>query len=175
MMARALYDPVDRLGVYKRLEDVPDRYRLSVFGSAYEGRDVWVEYLDDDVLPRLTSDRHEKDVRRYGRRWKQHLAEHCDGRHHALADPEHIEAWSAALLERFSLRQAYAHWIAIERFYTWLLTHTGHQHHVYQPFWMAAAHEGSAAWELFEQKKRRTGTAKKKTTTKTDAKTGGEK
>lgn len=154
-MGRAIYDPVNRLGVYKRLSDVPDRYRLGVFQSAYEGRDVWAEYLDEKMLPKGLSERHEQDVRRFGQRWKDHLAEHCDGRHHALADPEHVETWSAALLDQYSLRTAQEHWTTIEGFYAWLLTHTAHEHHLYNPFWMAAAVEGSAAREVFDHRRER--------------------
>ena len=37
-------NPNDRMGVYKSLADVPERYRLRQHQAAFEGRDVWAEY-----------------------------------------------------------------------------------------------------------------------------------
>ena len=44
-MSRKTTDAGERAGVYKELDDVPDRYRLYHHARAYEGRDVWDEYL----------------------------------------------------------------------------------------------------------------------------------
>lgn len=46
-------DPADRMGVYKRLTDVPARYRLSQFAGEYDGRDVWEEFLTEYLFDRL--------------------------------------------------------------------------------------------------------------------------
>ncbi len=71
------------------------------------------------------------------------------GRHHALATPENVEAWCAALLDRMKPPSAYQnYWTKLERFYTWLHSHTEHPH-VYHSFRMAAAGypNAGAIWE----------------------------
>lgn len=129
-------DPDGRMGVYKRLEDVPDRHRLYHHASAYDGRDVWEEYLTTHLFP----DRDPADVprnkRRFGERWKDHMA--ARGRHDALATPDDVATWSAALNERYAPITAKHYWTTIERFYWWLMDRADHPH-LYQPFLMAAA------------------------------------
>lgn len=146
--ARLSADPRDRMGVYKTLEQVPDRYRLRNHANAYDGRDVWAEYVDNE----LTEDRHWKfwkTTDRIESRWKSHMGD-C-GRHHALATPEDVEQWCEWLLAEFSIRHAYdPHWCRVEEFYTYLQWHTDHPH-VYNPFLMAAA-EYPAAGEIWDEK-----------------------
>ena len=139
------------LGVYKQLSDVPERYRLENFEAEYAGRDVWEEFLDAVVLDESTAERHEQDIRRYGRRWKEHCEE-ADV-HHALATPTDVDNWCEKLLYRFSLRTAYTHWKTIERFYTWLQSHTEHPH-VYHPPWLAAANY-EASGKIWKMKLKR--------------------
>ena len=135
----------DRMGVYKRLDDVPDRYQLQTFASAYDGRDVWNEFLtnhlyQDDDIPDAK--------RRFGRRWKEHMSE--QGRHHALATSEDVETYSVSLLDQYSVYTAAEYWTNIERFYGWLQEHTEHPH-LYHPFLMAAD-EYEASGQIWDQK-----------------------
>ncbi|ESS06784.1 MAG: hypothetical protein A07HB70_01055, partial [uncultured archaeon A07HB70] len=112
--------PQDRLGVFKRLSDVPDSRRLYQVASAYEGRDTWANYRATVDL----SDRMSEEWGRFARRWKDHME--TRGRHHALAPPADVEAWSETLLSRFGSNRAYQHWNVIEGFYAWLMWHTDH-------------------------------------------------
>lgn len=152
-------DPMDRMGVYKRLSDVPDRYRLHHHAAAYDGRDVWAEFLTEYMFPRYDSDRFKEDAQRAGRYWKEHMAD-C-GRHHALATPADVEVWMAHLTEHLQLKTAYnSYWVRVERFYWWLQWHTEHPH-AYHPVLMAA-NEGESAGTVWEEKMaRRRGGAKR--------------
>lgn len=131
-------DPSERLGVYKRLEEVPDRYRLYHHATAYEGRDVYEEYLTSHLYPDREPSEIPREKRRFGERWKDFMAD--QGRHHALATPDDVATWSAALNERYAPITALHYWAAIERFYSWLLEHTEHPH-TYHSFWMSAAQD----------------------------------
>jgi hypothetical protein len=148
-------DPNDYMGIYKRLADVPDRYRLSQHAAAYNGRNVWQDYLDDSLFDRLQSDRSRRDARRVGQDWQDHTS--TRGRHHALATPEDVETWFADLLDRLALETVYTHrYVWLEGFFSWLQSHTDHPH-VYHPVWMAAADDGGdATGSLWEYKIHRT-------------------
>jgi hypothetical protein len=137
--------PYDRLGVFKDLSDVPDGRRFRTLAPAYEGRDTWSEYRATVEL----SERMSEEWARFARRWKEHMD--TRGRHHALARPDDVEAWSAKLVGRFSIDRAYQHWTVIEGFYSWLLWHTDHQH-TYQPFHMAVVDPESSAREIWTRK-----------------------
>lgn len=120
------------MGVYKRLDDVPDRYRLHHHASAYESRDVWNEYLTEHLYPDGSVPQAKE---RFGNRWKDHINER--GRHHALATPEDVETYSVSLLDQFAVSTASEYWTSIKRFYGWMQEHTEHPH-LYHPFLMAA-------------------------------------
>lgn len=140
-------DPRNRLGVYKRLEEVPPRYRLRQHADVYRGEDVWETFLEDHLFPRYPKDRYRQDTRRAGRLWKSHMDDR--GRHHALATPEDVDQWCQSLLDQRNVKTVYNHyWVRLERFYDWLLTRTDHPH-VYHPFLMAAAEYETASriWE----------------------------
>lgn len=142
-------DPARRMGVYKTLGDVPDRYRLHQHAAAYAGRDVWAEWLGDEDAHRGTSDRYFEDVAVTERSWKAHMDDR--GRHHALATPEDVETWIADLLVDRKLRTVYeGYWTRIESLYGWLQAHTEHPH-VYHPALMAAA-DGEAARRVWDYK-----------------------
>ena len=142
-------DPVARMGVYKRFDDVPDRYRLNHHADAYAGRDVWEEFLLTYLLVKYNSETFQQRARRAGRHWSNHME--TRGRHHALATPDDVEAWCIELLERLEVTTAYnEYWVCLERFYTWLQWHTDHPH-TYQPFLMAAA-ESDAAQTIWKKK-----------------------
>jgi hypothetical protein len=144
-------DPHDRMGVYKRIEDVPTRYRLENHASAYEGRDTWSEWAVE-ATQQYTSERYALWLDRTRRSWKDHMDER--GRHHALATPDDVEAWSEKLLERCKPLSAYQiYYTKLESFYDWLYIHTRHPH-VYHPVWMAAA-EGEATGKIWDYKMKR--------------------
>lgn len=141
--------PKDRMGVYKDFKDVPDRYRLSQHSSAYNGRDVWGEFLTNHLFEKYNSKRFKEDARRAGDRWKAHMQER--GRHHALATPTDVEAWCEGLVDQYTLRTAYnEYWVRVERFYNWLQWHTEHPH-VYHPVLMAAA-KYDASQQIWDEK-----------------------
>ncbi|QGA83706.1 hypothetical protein [Halomicrobium sp. LC1Hm] len=128
-------DPADRLGVYKRLSDVPSRYRLHHHAEAYESRDTWQEFCEEYEYKQGSHDGYEAEVDRAGSDWKNHMA--TSDRHHALATPEDVEAWCANLLADKSERRTYDYWLRVNRFYDWLQWHSEHPH-VYNPVLMAA-------------------------------------
>jgi hypothetical protein len=127
------------MGVFKSLDDVPDRYRLEQQSATFDGQDTWRDYLTQSYYkqyPDLTEDSRES-VERAGRRWKEYMQER--GRHHALATPQDVERWSERLLDRLTLNTAYSeYWTYIEGFYSWLQNSTDYPH-VYHPVWMAVA------------------------------------
>lgn len=147
-------DPSGRTGVYKRLDDVPARYRLRNHETAYSGVDVWNEFVEertDTFESQATYDRYEKS----GRYYKDHMSD--VGRHHALTAPEHVEEYLTRLRDgdigRFSrtrqLQTVYFEYFQpLDAFYTWLLWHTEHPH-VYHPVRMAAIAGGfsSDVWQ----------------------------
>lgn len=142
-------DARDRMGVYKRLDGVPAKYRLVNHKRAYSGRDVWGEYFEEKTAKfdtKATRDRYEKA----GRYFQTFMSE--AERHHALADPRHVEEFLVALRDgevgRHShtrkLQTVYFEYFQpIEEFYTWLEWHTDHPH-VYHPVLMAVVAGGYA-------------------------------
>ena len=137
------------MGVYKRLQEVPERYRLQQYRSIYHDRDVWAEWVTErtaqhDGLSQYLTDR----MRITERSWKDHTAA-CN-RHHALASPEEVESWIATFMNGcWNIRTVYeGYWVHLAHFYRWLRFHTDHPH-VYDPVLMAAATgpETNRVWE----------------------------
>lgn len=124
------------MGVFKRLEDVPDSYRFERFAEQYEGQDVWGDYLDS--LPSTyDSDHYHASLRKAGHSWKAHMADR--GRHHALGTPEDVETWCVHLAKTRTLGTVNKeYFVRVEGLYDWLQYHTDHPH-CYQPVLMAAA------------------------------------
>ncbi|WP_257299662.1 hypothetical protein [Haloarchaeobius sp. FL176] len=145
-------DPADRIGIYKRLEDVPVHRRLSQYESEYKNREVWDEFMEVVLLERYTSDRSIQDAKRAGRRWKDHMK--TRGRHPALATPRDVESWCQHLVNTLKIKTAYnSYWVRVERFYTWLYWHRSHPH-CYNPVLMAAI-DGGASGQIWDEKIRR--------------------
>ncbi|EMA44282.1 hypothetical protein [Halococcus saccharolyticus] len=129
-------DPRDRMGVFKRLDDVPTRRRLHQHAAAYEGRDVWAEFINANGDRYKTEDTRQR-VERAGEVWKDHMDGR--GRHYALATPADVEAWASWMVDEYTVGYAYnGYWVRVDAFYEWLRWHTDHPH-VYQPVRMAAA------------------------------------
>jgi len=143
-------DAKNRLGVYKKIEDVPERYRFSQYEDAYAGRDVWSEFVSYKTKT-YDSKSYIERVTRAGKSWKEFMQ--IQQRKHALATPEQIEMWTAGVLSDCKTRTAYEHyWVYVEHFYDWLVNHTDHPH-VYNPVHMAAADESNQASQtIWEQK-----------------------
>ena len=146
----------DRMGVYKIIESVPDRYHLQNHASAYTNIDVWNSYFvekTDKFDTKATRDRYEK-AGRYFKSFMQDV-----GRHHALADPNHVEDFLISLRDgdigrhnhTRTLQTVYFEYFQpVEEFYSWLQWHTDHPH-VYHPVLMAVV-EGGFANEVWKQK-----------------------
>ena len=149
-------DPADRVGVYKRLEDVPDRYRLQNHQTAYESRDVWEDFFEEKTEAfdtKSTRNRYEKA----GRYLKNFLSD--TGCHHALLTPDYVEDFLIALRDGNVGRHSHTRNIQtvyfeyfqpVEAFYTWLEWHTEYPH-VYHPVRMAAI-EGGYTREVWNRK-----------------------
>lgn len=139
----------DRLGVYKRLSDVPHRYRLHHHEDAYRDRDVWQEFCDQHEYAQSEAAQFRMEVDRVGRRWKSFM-DSC-GRHHALAEPKDVDVWIGDLRDSYSIRTVYEHWSRVNRFYDWLLWHANHPH-VYNPALMAAGlpSDTNVVWEWWK-------------------------
>lgn len=144
-------DVTDRMGVYKRLEDVPDKYRLYQHAAKYRERGVWSEYEDyrhgHDVKSKSTR----KRMDRAGRYWKDHMK--VRRRHHALPTSDHAEAFFADLLDERALSTVYEdYYIYVEAFFKWLKRRADHPH-VYNPVWMAVVENpAGAANQVWQQK-----------------------
>lgn len=139
-------NPKKRMGVYKSIEDVPERRLLSQFASQYEGRNVWQEYLDEKLYINVKSERVRRDYGYVEERWFEYMDER--GTHHALATPSEVEKWAERLVSEFTMGTAYDNWELVERFYRWLMWHVDHPH-CYSPFLMAAA-KGGASTDIWE-------------------------
>lgn len=146
----------DRMGVYKRIDDVPNKYRLRNHEPAYEGRDVWGEYYEEKTEKfgtKATRDRYEKAGRYFG----MFMSE--VGQHRALATPGQIERFLVALRDgeigrhnhTRKLQTVYFEYFQpVEEFYTWLQWHADHPH-VYHPVLMAVV-EGDYARDVWNRK-----------------------
>jgi len=142
------------MGVYKRIETVPERYRLRNFQSRFLDRDVWGEWVGHHADPDW-SDRTDYEYERVEDSWKEHMRDR--DRHHALAVPDDVEQWVSYLLEgqEYAVETAYDRWWSrLNQFYEWLQYHVEYPH-VYNPVWMAAATEPNSR-KMWERKMART-------------------
>lgn len=134
------------MGVYNRLEEVPDKLRLECHRDEYSGRDVWEEFAIEQ-REKYTSKLFAEVDARAEREWKAHMV--VRGRHHALATPEDVDLWCRALLVKCAVATVHnPYWVRLEAFYSWLQNHVEHPH-VYHPVLMAAANYETAEtiWE----------------------------
>lgn len=138
MTSRKSPDPTDRMGIYTRLEDVPEAERFARFSERYDGRDVWAMFVRTYATEyEFDSEHYHATLRKTEQTWKEHMADRQ--RHHALASPDDVEAWCRQLAQTRTLGTVYGeYWIRLEEFYSWLQWHTEHPHR-YQPVLMAAA------------------------------------
>jgi hypothetical protein len=129
-------DPDRRMGIYNRLEDVPDAKRLGQYADRYDGQDTWATFRASQSNA-FSSDHYANTVRKTERTWKTHMTDR--GRHHALARPDDVATWCRDLATDRTRGTVYTqYWVRLEEFYTWLQFHTAHPHQ-YHPVLMAAA------------------------------------
>lgn len=143
--------PQHRMGVYKSLDDVPERYRLTNYETEYQNKNPWERYLEEYISPPRNSERKQEQADRSFKKWSDHMQ--ARDVHYALASPDDVEAWAYALTGEYSLRYSVTNWEQIRRFYSWMLWHTDYPHR-YNPFLMAATREGAASeiwWEKISQ------------------------
>lgn len=143
--------PAARIGVYKRLAEVPDRYRLAQYADEYAGRDVWAEFMEyERETHGYDSARYCENSERCTRYWESHMVDR--GRHPALATPADVEVFVVGLLERMKPESAYlSYWTRLEGFYDYLQSQTEHPHR-YHPVVMAAVESDSAARRVWDAK-----------------------
>jgi hypothetical protein len=141
------------LGVYKSLEEVPDRYRLQNFESEFSDEDTWNRYLD--TREDLAESTKKNAWYPSGDRYKQFMQQ-AVGRHHALAQPADIErylrhikdgGYSIKVTERTWNTVYYQHLSPLKTFFNWLVHHVDYPH-VYNPV-LLSAHEDSITRELW--------------------------
>ena len=144
-------DPQTYMGVFKYHDEVPDRYRLAHHTAAYDGRDVWGEWLEDDLFENISSKRDRRLARNVGAEWATHCSDR--GRHPALARPDDVETWFTQMLDELAIETVYSkRYIRLERFFSWLQSHAEHPH-LYHPVWMAAAtYDDGATGRLWKHK-----------------------
>jgi len=141
------------LGVYKTVDDIPDRYRLESFEARFRDEDTWGEYLATrDDLAESTK---KNSWYPCGDRFKKYMREEV-GRHHALSHPEDVEAYlahirgggySIKVTERSDNTVYYQHLSPLKTFFNWLVHHVDYPH-VYNPV-LLAAHTGGVTREVW--------------------------
>jgi hypothetical protein len=141
------------LGIYKSIDEVPDRYRLRNYEPEFDDDDTWNDYLATrDDLAESTK---ENSWYPCGDRFKKFMQEEV-GRHHALAHPQDIEAYlqcikdggySIKVTERSINTLYYQHFSPLKTFFGWLLNHADYPH-VYNPV-LFAAHAGGITRETW--------------------------
>lgn len=140
-------DALAFLGVFKRVEDVPDRYYLGNFISEVDAEDAW-KHFEVKKLEGV-SDHTREYV--YGKAWREWTA-YCDehGVHPALGDPQDIESHLAEQwAEMGKLKSLHdARFRPIFRWYRWMQFHIDYPHR-YNPVVMAVLLSGvtSDIWE----------------------------
>lgn len=131
-------DPADKLGVYKSVDKIPTRNKLSFHEPSFEGRDVWTEYMGSvgSSWSKTTITRYE----RTGRYWKGFMADR--GRHHACAEPSDVEQFLKEQEGRMATKSLYGErFVPLEDFYEWMARSVEFPH-VYNPVLMACTSDG---------------------------------
>jgi hypothetical protein len=159
---RAKQDPKARMGVFKTLDDVPDRYRLSNYADQFRGEDTWTWYLmlrHDGTVNQAQGTLGKSragEVERCGRYFKGFMHRERDT-HHALATPDDIEAFLSAVKDGYknptkqprAITTTYDTYFApVNRFYDWLQAWVDFPHR-YHPVLMACAN-GDVARECWD-------------------------
>ena len=121
----------ERMGIFKRYSDVPERYRLGRFEPSFVGRDAFANWEDEEI----TSKWQREESSRVEARWKTHMA--ARDRHHALATPADVDVFVEELTSELQMERVYKpYWLFLKRFYEWMKWHTDYPHR-YNPVLMA--------------------------------------
>jgi len=154
---RANQDPKARMGVFKSIDDVPDRYRLSNYAEEFRGNDTWSWYLMlrfDGTVNQAQGQLGKcraGELERCGRYFKAFMHRERD-RNHALATPGDIEAFLSEIKDGYknptkqprTTSTVYDTYFApVNRFYDWLQSWVDFPHR-HQPVLMACANGGIA-------------------------------
>ena len=141
------------LGIYKSINEVPDRYLLRNYEAEFTDQDTWSEYLS--TREDLAESTKKNSWYPCGDRFKKFMQEEV-GRHHALPHPESIEAYlqhikdggySIKVTERSLNTLYYQHFSPLKTFFGWLLHHADYPH-IYNPV-LLAAHTGGITEETW--------------------------
>ena len=128
--------PEEYAGAIQHLEPIPTQYRLDTYSPYYRGENTWEQYVKNVLLKKHPSDRMRQAARLSGDSWCEHMEGRA--RHHALATPEDVEAWSKRLMTERSRKTNYEYYfIRVYNFYEYLKRHSEHPH-LYNPFLLAA-------------------------------------
>jgi hypothetical protein len=138
--------PRDRLGVFKRYEDVPEKYRLDQHNSTYAGSDVWGEFVSSRKA-KYDSTHYWSTFQKAGESWCSHMRG-CS-RHHALARPQDVEAWYTILVRTRTYGTVHSEYAyRLIEFYDWLQWHTDHPHTYHPPIQAALSYSTARrVWE----------------------------
>src|SRR6056297_3046755 len=110
--------PKQRLGVYKTLDDVPQRSLLEDKAGALPHDDPWECYIDSK---QEHGERTQARYARIGRIWPEHMEE--QRRHYALPDPEHVESFFQLYSEN-KLDTLYdCYYVQLNGFFKWMMYH----------------------------------------------------
>jgi hypothetical protein len=129
--------PEQFAGAFQRYSEIPPRYRLETYAGQYQDQDTWTSYCDDVLFEEHDSKHMRQAARKAGGSWLTHMEK--QGRHHALATPQHADAWCQKLLDGDRVRRTcYEHYfVRIYQFYDYLKQN--HQPpHLYNPLLLAA-------------------------------------
>lgn len=131
------------LGIYKSIDEIPDRYRLRNYETKFAREDTWEDYLSTrDDLAESTK---ENTWYPCGDRFREFMQEEAK-RHHALPHPKDIEAYltqikdggySVKVTARSLNTVYYQHFSPLKNFFNWLMHHVDYPH-IYNPVLMAA-------------------------------------
>lgn len=139
-------DALAYLGVFKRVEEVPNRYYLANFTSDVDAESAWEEFGEKE-LKGLSY--HTREYV-YDKAWREWTA-YCDDHniHPALAHPKDVEAHLAEQREQVSqLKSAHdARFRPLFRWYRWMQYHTEYPHR-YNPVVMAVL-LGGATYDIW--------------------------
>jgi hypothetical protein len=136
-------DALAFLGVFKYVEDVPDRYYLPNFASDVDADDAWNAF-DEEELEGLSYHTRQYVYGKAWREWKAYCDEHDV--HPALADPQDIEAHLTEQRELVNkLKSTHdARFRPLFRWYRWMTFSTEFPHR-YNPVVMAVLLNGATA------------------------------
>jgi hypothetical protein len=137
-------DAIAYLGVFKRLEDVPDRYRAERRAPDLDAEEAWDAFKRDKGVYEYTE--HTQKYK-YGKAWRQWV-EYCDdsGLNPVFASPHDVESFLSAEMEDISTYKT-GHDLRFRplfMWYRWMQWDVDYPH-LYNPMVMAVLLGGTTA------------------------------